>query len=52
MRVRGRWRRIEPMTRFQCGAVFTPSIAEQIALLETMGREKDSTRIAALRACL
>lgn len=52
MRVRGRWRGIEPMTRLRRGAVFTPSTAEQIALLEAMGREKDSARIAALRARL
>ncbi|MEK7266934.1 MAG: hypothetical protein AAB227_12640 [Pseudomonadota bacterium] len=52
MRVRGRWRRVEPMTRLRCGGVFTPSTAEQIALLEAMGREKDGARIAALRARL
>ena len=40
------------MTRLRCGGVFTPSTAEQIALLEAMGREKDGARIAALRARL
>jgi len=49
MNVRGRWRSIAPLTRLACGAVFTPSIAEQITLLETMGREKDGARIAALK---
>ena len=52
MRVRGDWRRIEPLTRERRGEVFTPSVAEQIALLEAMGREKDRARIAALKARL
>jgi hypothetical protein len=52
MRVRGDWRRIEPLTRERRGDVFTPSIAEQIALLEAMDRDKDKARIAALKARL
>jgi len=52
MRVRGLWRPVKPLTRVERGAVFTPSLAEQIALLEAMGREKDSIRIEALRAHL
>lgn len=52
MRVRGRWRAVEPMTRRHVGDVFTPSIAEQIVLLEAMGRDKDRPRIAALAARL
>ena len=50
MRVRGAWRPVTPLTRVARGTVFTPSIAEQIALLEAMGRDKDSIRIEALRA--
>ncbi len=52
MRVRGEWRRAWPLTRIARGAVFTPSAAEQIALLEAMGRDKDRLRIKALRARL
>ncbi len=50
MKVRGEWRKVAPLTRVACGEVFTPSIAEQIALLEAMGRDKDRIRIAALHA--
>ncbi len=50
MRVRGVWRRVWPLTREAMGGVFTPSVAEQIALLEAMRRDKDKARIAALRA--
>lgn len=49
MKIRGRWRDILPLTRVAQGDVFTPSVAEQIALLEAMGREKDLRRIEALR---
>ncbi|MDZ7629591.1 MAG: hypothetical protein U5J99_14415 [Parvularculaceae bacterium] len=49
MRVRGRWRAVLPLTREGRGGVFTPSLAEQIAILEAMDREKDRARIAALR---
>lgn len=52
MRVRGAWREVRPLTREARGGVFTPSVAEQIALLEAMGRDKDRARIAALRARL
>jgi len=52
MRVRGLWRPVQPLTRVARGAVFTPSLAEQIVLLEAMGREKDSIRIDALRSHL
>jgi hypothetical protein len=52
MRVRGRWREIMPLTRVEIGGVFAPSVAEQIALLEAMGRDKDRARIAALKARL
>lgn len=52
MKVRGDWRKITPLTRIARDGVFTPSIAEQIALLEAMGREKDAARIEALRAAL
>lgn len=52
MSARGRWRAVAPLTRMATGAVFTPSVAEQIALLEVMDREKDRTRIAALKARL
>lgn len=50
MRVGGAWRNVVPLTRERRGGVYTPSIAEQIELLEAMGREKDRQRIAALRA--
>lgn len=49
MKVRGAWRAVLPLTREGRGGVFTPSLAEQIAILEAMGREKDRDRIAALR---
>jgi hypothetical protein len=52
MKVRGFWRTVTPLTREARGAVFTPSVAEQIALLEAMGRDKDRARIAALKARL
>lgn len=52
MRVQGEWRRVWPSTREARGGVFTPSVAEQIALLKAMGREKDLPRIEALRARL
>lgn len=52
MKVRARWRPVCPLTREAHGAVFTPSVAEQIALLEAMGREKDIARVAALKARL
>lgn len=52
MKVRGVWRTVRPLTRVARGDVFTPSIAEQIALLEAMGRDKDRQRIAALRPLL
>lgn len=52
MLVRGAWRAVAPLTREARGGVFTPSIAEQIALLEVMGREKDRVRRAALRKLL
>lgn len=50
MYVRGAWREIRPLTRVARGAVFTPSVAEQISILEAMDRGKDRMRIAALRA--
>ncbi len=50
--IRGQWRAIAPLTREARGAVFTPSVAEQIALLQAMGRPKDDARIAALTARL
>jgi len=52
MKLRGEWRDIRLLTRIAHGNIFTPSIAEQIALLEAMGREKDEPRIAALCALL
>ncbi|MCB2098109.1 MAG: hypothetical protein KDE05_10785 [Parvularculaceae bacterium] len=52
MKVRDAWRDVRPLTRIAQGGVFTPSVAEQIALLEAMGREKDCARIDALRARL
>ena len=45
-------RDVRPLTRIAQGGVFTPSVAEQIVLLEAMGREKDCARIDALRARL
>ena len=52
MNIRDRWRAVAPMTREAHGGVFTPSAAEQIALLETMGRDKDRRRAALLRECI
>lgn len=52
MNIRGVWRGVVPLTREAKGDVFTPSVAEQIALLEAMGRDKDAGRIAALKARL
>ena len=52
MKVRGAFRPVAPLTRERRGGVFTPSVAEQIAILEAMGRDKDRARIAALRAAL
>lgn len=52
MKIRGRWRPVEPLTRRACGKVFIPTVGEQIAILEVMGRNKDFTRISALRLCL
>ncbi len=52
MNIRGQWRAIAPLTREARGAVFTPSVAEQIALLQAMGRSKDEARINALKARL
>jgi hypothetical protein len=52
LRVRGAWRLIWPLTRESFGAFYAPSVSEQIALLQTMGREKDRSRIAALRALI
>ncbi len=52
MKVRGRWRAVLPLTRETRSGVFIPSAAEQIALLETMARDKDRRRFDALRACL
>ena len=52
MRVRNAWRPIGPLTRVARGGVYTPSVAEQIALLEAMGRDKDIARLATLRARL
>ena len=52
MKVRGTWRAVAPLTREARGGVFTPSVAEQIALLLAMGRAKDGERIAALRPLL
>lgn len=52
MKVRGRWRRVTPLTREEKNGIFTPSVAEQIALLEAMARDKDRSRIDALRARL
>lgn len=52
MKVRGGWRAVAPLTREAKGGVFTPSVAEQIALLQAMGRDKDGPRIAALRPLL
>lgn len=49
MKVRQGWRAVTPLTREPRGGVFTPSVAEQIAILEAMGRDKDRARIAALR---
>lgn len=49
MRVRGRWRPVWPLTREARAAVFMPSVAEQIAILQAMDREKDRARIEALR---
>ncbi len=52
MKIRGHWRPVAPLTREARGGVFTPSVAEQIAILEAMGREKDGARAAALRRLL
>jgi hypothetical protein len=52
MKIRGRWRAVLPLTREARGEVFTPSVAEQIALLQAMGRDKDGARIAALKRLL
>lgn len=52
MNVRGAWRPVSPLTRVRRGVVYTPSTAEQIAILEAMGRDKDIARIKALRAVL
>jgi hypothetical protein len=52
MNVRGVWRPVSPLTRVWRGGVFTPSVAEQIAILEAMGRKKDLARIVALCAQL
>ena len=52
MMVRGKWRAVLPLTRDARGGVFTPSPAEQIALLDAMGRDKDRARAAALKRLL
>lgn len=52
MMIRGRWRAFAPLTREARGGVFTPSVAEQIAILQVMGRDKDAARAAALRRLL
>jgi hypothetical protein len=52
MKIRGHWRAVTPLTREARGGVFTPSVAEQVAILEAMSREKDSARAAALRRLL
>lgn len=52
MNIRGCWRPVAPLTRVAHGEFFTPSVAEQIAILETMDRDKDRARIAALKARL
>lgn len=50
MSIGGVWRPVVPRTREARGRWFTPAVAEQIALLEAMGRAKDGPRLAALRA--
>ena len=45
----GAWIKIEPKTRQQYGALYAPEISEQIEILNLMGREKDTPRIAALK---
>lgn len=52
MKVRGAWRSVSPLTREAKGGVFTASVAEQIALLQAMDRDKDRARIAALKTRL
>ncbi len=48
----GDWVRIEPKTRIDYGGVFAPAVAEQIEILEMMGRVKDRKRISALQNIL
>ena len=50
MLVDGRWRAVAFATRMPVDGLFIPSPAEQIAVLQQMGREKDQPRIAALAA--
>ncbi len=49
----GEWCAMEPKTRVEHevpgGALFTPSVDEQISLLSMMNRPKDASRITALR---
>jgi len=52
MNVRGAWRPVSPLTRVRRGDVYTPSTAEQIAILEAMARDKDRIRIEALQKAL
>lgn len=52
IRQAGKWRPVRLQTREQRGGCFTASIAEQIALLQAMGRPKDGERIRALQALL
>lgn len=47
VRVGDDFRPVRLLSREARGGVFTPSVAEQIALLKTMGRAKDLARIGA-----
>jgi hypothetical protein len=50
LRLAGAWRMIAPKTRMRSGEIFTPSVAEQIELLQMMNRKKDQPRIMALQS--
>lgn len=50
MQVRDQWRAVRPLTRVRHGDLYAPSLAEQVALFEAMGRKKDVARIGALLA--
>ena len=52
IRIEDAWRPVEIRTGVLIDGVFVPDVAEQIALLRMMNREKDGPRIKALQALL